>query len=74
MRDKFEEFVKFVPSSIRVRHSMTKPVPTCTTLTAMSRERGRVAMMSRMEMMVMRWAHRPGPSSHTGQVEGGVIW
>ena len=34
-------------------------------MTAMSREKGRVAMMSRMEIMVMRCAQMPGPSSQT---------
>ena len=34
----------------------------------MSREKGRVAMMSRMEIMVMRCAQMPGPSSHTEKV------
>ena len=34
-------------------------------MTAMSSEKGRVAMMSRMEIMVMRCAQMPGPSSHT---------
>ena len=31
----------------------------------MSSEKGRVAIISRMEMMVIRWAQMPGPSSHT---------
>ena len=38
---------------------------TWTTLTVMSREKGRVAMISRTETIVMRWAQTPGPSSHT---------
>ena len=31
----------------------------------MSSENGRVAMIKRIEIMVIRWAQMPGPSSHT---------
>ena len=40
---------------------------TWTTLTVMRREKGRVAMIRRMEIMVMRCAQMPGPSSHAAR-------
>ena len=42
-------------------------------MTAMSSEKGRVAMMSRMEIMVMRCAQMPGPSSHTEHIKVFII-
>ena len=46
---------------------------TWTTLMTKHREMGRVARMINKEMKVMKWAHKPGPSSQLAEKSSCVI-